>query len=497
MLTSCDMNLDEPGTITDTKSIQTVSDCEAYRNNVYTSFRALTTGTYVSGTELEMDQFIAMYGNGNRGLVFSTANINASVSDVSDIYNGLYSSMKTVNFFIEHAENMYNGANLLPEEKTDLGRYIAEVKFFRAYFYYYLFDHFCKSYDASIADQEGLGCQLVTKYEPTGDTSKYPGRSSMNATINLINSDLEAAFNGLVEYEKTNTEFCKPNASYLSSYAVAALQARVALVTGQYKTAADKANYVIGNTSYKLTTGEAYTDMWYDDFGSELIFVPFVDANESAYISSTNDAWNYYANFPQRIDYAPTNAALKAYAEGDIRKEAFFYEGISLSFGDMGECDVYVFNKYPGNQALITGTNNYKNKPKPFRLSEQYLILAEAKNALSQDADASKALNTLRAARIASYTDVNLSGNALRDEIRAERAKELIGEGFRMSDLRRWGLGFTRDKSYPINPEVADFFIPSSANVSFEPNDYRYVWPIPYDEIQINPQIRNQQNAGY
>ncbi len=497
LVTSCDMDLNEPGTITDTESIKTLSDCAAYRNNLYNALRGITSGAYIYYSELEMDQFLGMYGNDNRGMYFSTANITSSYSDLNSIYNNVYSSMKNVNFLLQHGQSIYDSGNLSADDAKELARYLAEAKFVRGYMYFYLFDHYCQAYDESKGDQAGLGLQLVTFYDPTGDTSKYPGRSSQNATLKLINDDLKDAFDGLVEYEKSNTDYCKPNASYLSSYAVAALQARVALVTGQYKTAYEKAEYVMGNTNYALESGENYIDMWYNDFGSELIFVPFVDAQESAYVSSFNDGWNYYSNFPQRIDYAPTASVLNSYESGDIRHESFFYLGEGLDFGDMGKADVYVFNKFPGNDALITGTNYYKNKPKPFRLSEQYLIYAEAKNALGADGDACDALSKLRTARGLEDTDMTLKGNALRDVIRQERAKELIGEGFRMSDLRRWKLGFTRDSSYPSNPEVSDFFIPSTVSVSFTVDDYRYVWPIPYDEMQVNPQLAGQQNPGY
>ena len=90
MFSSCDMDLNEPGTTTDTESLKTVSDCAAYRNNMYSNFRALTSGTYIYYSELEMDQFLGMYGNGNRGLYFSNANLTASYSDVNSIYNGIY-----------------------------------------------------------------------------------------------------------------------------------------------------------------------------------------------------------------------------------------------------------------------------------------------------------------------------------------------------------------------------------------------------------------------
>lgn len=67
-----------------------------------------------------------------------------------------------------------------------------------------------------------------------------------------------------------------------------------------------------------------------------------------------------------------------------------------MSFGDMGETSLYTFVKFPGNRALISGSNLYKNMPKPFRTSELYLIVAEASDALSKPVDANAALKAIR-----------------------------------------------------------------------------------------------------
>lgn len=64
-----------------------------------------------------------------------------------------------------------------------------------------------------------------------------------------------------------------------------------------------------------------------------------------------------------------------------------------------------------------------------------------------------------------------------------------------MSDLRRWGVGFTRDESYPILPALAGWFL--GAEIQYAPNDYRYVWPIPTSEMEITPALKGQQNEGY
>lgn len=182
------------------------------------------------------------------------------------------------------------------------------------------------------------------------------------------------------------------------------------------------------------------------------------------------------------------------YDDNDIRFDAFFTIYKSLQV-DGQPYAAYVFNKFPGNEALKTGTQrNFCNMMKPFRLSEMYLIAAET---ASSDNDAANYLHALRAKRIVGYENEVLSGNALVSAIRAERFKELVGEGFRMSDLRRWHLGFSRNPEHPENPSLVDVITSIGLNVTYTADDYRYVWPIPSAEIQTNPQLDGQQNPGY
>lgn len=508
MFSSCDMDLDKPGSIPDTEAIETADDVFAFRNNVYSSFRALTAGSYVTNTELEMDMFMPLRDNGSRGMTFSNATINSATSDVADCYSGCYAVLKNVNYLLSKATELLDNGKLSEDEATDVKRYIAETKFIRAYIYYWLFDHYCQTYTADKANTPALGLQLVTVYNPSTDRSTYPGRSTMAETIKLINTDLNDAYNGLAEYEATDKSNLKPNSSYINTPTVMALQARVALLTGDNKTAVEKSQAVINSGYYTLCTGDDYANMWVTDEGSELIFVPFVNANESAYVGSFMNAWAYTDKFPSRVDYVPTYSTFMQYGllEGveDIRFDSFF-GALDMNVEGTKTCGI-IFIKFPGNDDLKSGSNEYKNKPKPFRLSEQYLILAEAQDNLGKVAEANEALNTLRKARIAGYADETNSGSMLTNAIREERAKELIGEGFRMSDLRRWNLGFKRDSSFPDEiysalfpgyTNILEFYITSAANVQFTADDYRYVWPIPSDEMQVTPALKGQQNPGY
>ena len=45
--------------------------------------------------------------------------------------------------------------------------------------------------------------------------------------------------------------------------------------------------------------------------------------------------------------------------------------------------------------------------------------------------------------------------------------------------------------------DVAELFVANDATTEYVPGDYRYTWPIPYDEIQVCAALKGQQNPGY
>jgi hypothetical protein len=101
-------------------------------------------------------------------------------------------------------------------------------------------------------------------------------------------------------------------------------------------------------------------------------------------------------------------------------------------------------------------------------------------------------------------------------EIRRERRVELAGEGFRFDDLMRWKAGPLIENPMTILgmklvPSVKNQYPPSQVNsiplnlqnyIEVYPsvtsrawNDKMYLYPIPIQEITLNPKI--QQNPGW
>ena len=67
-----------------------------------------------------------------------------------------------------------------------------------------------------------------------------------------------------------------------------------------------------------------------------------------------------------------------------------------------------------------------------------------------------------------------------------------MGEGFRLTDLKRYGEGFTRQ-----NPQDASLSYQLGLGINVSADNPRWIWAIPQSEIEANPQIKEQQNPGY
>lgn len=499
-LTSCDMDTTRYGVISTENGIETVADAERFLNGIYINLRGTSAGTQFAAPDIQMDQFVGTISNGNRLGTFSTGQIVVSDQDITGWYESFYNGINSVNYFIPRVEAIIENTELSEEQKAQLNSFIGEAHFARAFYYSYLFDKFVDYKEADL-DAPGKGLQLVTVYNPSGNRLSYVGRSTIRETVTYINAELTAAFDALRAWETSGEghfENVGPNSGRVCSYTVEALQARMALLSKDYATALAKAEDVINSEEYALCGIDTYQQMWVNDEGDELIFVPNAIVGNGGIGIGVN--W-LQSNAKNCSDYLPTAATLLAYGEGDIRMDSFFE---FYAIEDAGiNAPAYAFSKFPGNPALwSTTSNNLLNKAKPFRLSELYLIAAECcatDGPVKNEAKANAYLNDLRSARIDGYEAVTYNGNALVNAIRAERAKELIGEGFRMSDLRRWGLGFTRTAAYEtigfnaLVPYVQNI----TDNVSYQPGDYRFIWPIPYREMSVNPQLAGQQNPRY
>jgi len=252
------------------------------------------------------------------------------------------------------------------------------------------------------------------------------------------------------------------------------------------------ANKLITAGNYPLiSTLSGFQSYWTNDGIQEDIFQPYTNTTKDQ-PGASYPYLNYLASLnADNPSYIPTDSIIHQYQNSDIRKATYFAnEPVNIN-GVTG--NLILINKYPGNPIFYAGStvSTYQNAPKPFRIAEMYLIAAEAAANNSDAGDALIALNALHNARCGT-TYSELSGTALTDTIRSERTRELAFEGYRLDDLERWGLGFTR-----LAPQNTNFLLTgtSTVNLSIPANDYQFIWAIPSNDMTLNPNL--VQNPGW
>ncbi len=503
LLSSCDMDREPQGAIADDDALQTVSDYQKFFMGMNAMMRSITTGDYVVLSDIQLDDFNAIIGNGNRRMEFYNGQVLPSTGEIGGIYSGYYSAIAQANFVIQNGvQKMEDTSSPLTNlDKSRLSFYLGGAYFFRAYCYSCLADKFCQSYkNCADRDKEGTGLSLQLQYAPTADNTKFTGRSSLADTYKQILSDLTSAAQLIADGQKEDGIY-EGNISYPSVDAVNALKARVLLNMGNNEEAAQIAEKLITDNKYPLITNKKlFHEMWLHDSGDEIIWC--VTADYTYHGSATGSA---FCNNDQNPDYVPNNDAIYLFDENDYRWYAWFDNDDvenkaakpKIITNSGGTATMYLFAKYPGNPILQpTGSNssNFINMSKPLRIGEIYLIAAEANAEMNVEEKARLYLGRLMTARHAGSVPSSLSGSKLMEEIRNERHRELMGEGMRQADLKRWNIGCTRSDAMDGYNNVT---ISNYRNLQYDAGDYRLTWPIPQHEIDANPQIAGQQNPGY
>lgn len=130
-----------------------------------------------------------------------------------------------------------------------------------------------------------------------------------------------------------------------------------------------------------------------------------------------------------------------------------------------------------------------------FRYAEILLNYAEACNELGEDAEAVRYINMIRTR--AGMPGINSSGDQLREDIRHERGVELMFEGHRYWDIRRWMIapqvltGFAQfiDILYPYGETVPVYTPTDRSDRPYTWNNKSYLMPIELNESNRNPNL--------
>lgn len=472
--------------------ITSIADMQKLQNGMYQSYRLTHYGQISEAEEFMCDGFNATsdYGNNYGSIHRTDATFTPADYDTRDMWAIMYYAIKNYNLFIQHIAN-FQPANDSEANAAKVAN--AEAHFFRAAAYLQLVRHFGKAYGSTSSTD--LAVPLITVY----DQEAKPARATVAEVYAQVKSDLDVAAAGLASVSG------KVGAVTPTIDAVNALYARYYIDTKDYGNAATYAERVINSSAgYALSkTAEEMVAEYTNDNGKEPIMqlaatlaesgatTPFANItneirNNSYTLATSSEEQGVYL----RPYFIPSKKLVDSYEDGDLRLQQWLSKSVKVNLnGGFYTDKFYAFVKYLGNPALRSGSvPNARHKVKPFLIGEMYLIAAEA-NLKGNNADKAKTLlNTLQEARNATATE------ATEATVETEWFKETVGEGLRMSCLKRWNKGFS---GRPIQEGTDDLVQagPNYASKVMNADDNHWQWPVPTYEIEINANL--VQNPGY
>lgn len=368
-------------------------------------------------------------------------------------WENVYVYIYTCNSAIEGIEA---SSSLSQDVKKQL---LGEAKFMRALFYFYLVNLY-----------DDIPLVTSTNYK----VNERLHRSKKNEVYKQIISDLEDA-NVFLSDKYLKSDAITPYAVGVeertrpTKWAATALLARVYLYMQDWLQGESRASDIINNT--ELFTLESLSNAFIKNNREAILQFQPVNSGWN-----TEDAKTFIIPSTGLSNNNPvylSNSLINSFEENDKRKE----EWTNVYIDNNGN-EFYYAYKFKSAQ-LNAPVTEYEMV---LRLSEQYLIRAEARTQLGKLTEALQDLNAIR--RRAGLKDTTASDkNTLLNLIYHERQVELFTEwAHRWLDLKR---------THTID-SVMKIITPLKGG-TWEQTDQLY--PIPVNELQRNPNL--VQNIGY
>ncbi len=403
------------------------------------------------------------------------------LSDDNLYWDDLYKRANVMNILIDEATKMQP---TLEEEIADKETLLGECYFLRALNYFYLVNIYADAYAPSTASEKP-GVPLKTS--PYVENIKFD-RAPISEVYDQIVTDLTLS----IEHFSKGTGHLETYRA--SGNAALLLLSRVYLYMQEWEKARD--------TSLELLKVK-----------DNLVNMSVIAMDETRVMLDGTTPELIFSQGPLNLqqDYAGgggsfclTRELYEIYSEEDYRRKIYFNEVMSREEAEQL------------GVALDSVTLNRKfriDEPHESRVSdvytlrsaEAYLNGAEGAALMGDETKANELLNAIKTSRIEGYVPATLSGDALIDEIRAERRREFVLEGHRWFDLRRYAVCTKRPSSKKISHtfvlyDVANYneFV-SYEIYELEANDPAYTFAIPLKVITFNSdmEINEREKREY
>ncbi|MFR8805101.1 MAG: RagB/SusD family nutrient uptake outer membrane protein, partial [Anaerovoracaceae bacterium] len=366
-----------------------------------------------------------------------------------------------VNYIITYAPDLRKKN---PDSASVIDNILAQAYFLRALTHLDICLTYAQNYTYT-SDASHLGVPVMTSIPVVTDKMR---RSTVREVYSQIIADLEKALSTFTADYSFNEYFASPAACK-------ALLARVYLYMNEYSRAASLSAEVM--KEFPLTAREKYRNMFVNvaTRGGESI-LRLNGYDQSDFISDL-----YYYESPS----ARPSAKLKELFtdERDVRLTLFRHTANSGQTGQAVDYDNVCMKFYCTDET----TNKLDRHFDPFilRSSEMYLINAEANYELGNTSVAADDIKALEARALGvDASEVVIDLASLELTIQNERMKELCFEGHRLFDITRRHENLSRSRN-------------STSSVLFlKYPDYRFVLPIPYLELESNPEMEQNPSSN-
>lgn len=325
--------------------------------------------------------------------------------------------------------------DLIPADATGKAAvYKAQCLTYRALAYYYLLNIYQDAYIHGGKDKAG-----VPLYLSTGDPTS--GRAPMKDVYTQITTDLQNAIT-IFTTEKVDTF---ASVTDIDATVANMVLARVAVSSEQYDIAIAAAKAVI-DAGYTLMNENEYTTSGFQSASLPETIWAYTWSQASSLENRSFASWISKTAIDdgsnQGIYVLIDNQLYDQIPDTDYRKKNFTSEVTTATSADGTK--TFTYPKYT-NTKFDTAT--FRQDEVYMRLSEAYLLKAEAEARATQYSAAQQTLFDLVSKRDSGYTKSTKTGDALLKEIHLQSRIELWGEGHEWFTNKRFNVGVDRTAS--------------------------------------------------
>ncbi|MFP3595999.1 RagB/SusD family nutrient uptake outer membrane protein [Chryseobacterium sp. SIMBA_029] len=450
------------------EQITSVEKLQSFVTGAYGSMRDVNYyGAYYQlFGEIRSDE---MFSRRAAGYFTSYANLSMTSTDAyaTGPYGVIYGVVTKANIVLNSPDNLTWSQTLNQATITDkVNKIKGEAYAVRALAFFDLLRLYGQQYSNGTK-----GIVIPTKYDPKANMA----RASVAETQAQIESDFAKSIALLEDNQFNNTA----NRTELNILSVKALMSRYYLYKQDYAKVRQYVNDIVAEGVYSVAAKDSYVISWTLNNASTNSLFELSVGTANAYGAAGLNAMMNFSGAYKNVAVLPTTYNL--FSTSDVRRSAATfdvsggYRFIKQKYADTSGADNIKLVRY--EEVLLNGIEAELNGGSVTKAQAYWELIL--KNRLSDVVDANGNITSSVAQQIAALGPINDT------KLKTERRKELLGEGFRMWDLLRWG------QSVPVYNSTG-----GGLTATLNIGDTRLAFPIPQSETNVSGTLVTS-NPGY